>query len=127
MEETLEKLVTKSKESKSSTWKWVLGIVISLVVVFIQWKLKNQATKIASLEAERAVMKEKTVDMAVKLENEKNEARIGVLKDGISDLQAQSAYRAVKLIKLKDAYKEKKASVDKAKKWKELEKLAGRR
>lgn len=125
--ETLDKLISQSNESKSPTWKWVLSIVIALVIVFIEWKLKNQATKIAALEAERAMMKEKTIDLSIKLENEKNEARIEVLKDGISDLQAQSAYRAVKLIQMKQDFKEKKDRVNKAKKWKDLEKLAGRR
>ena len=127
MDDALKELVDKSNETDSVTWKWVLGIVISLVVIFVQWKLKNQATKIAVLEAERAMLKEKTVDMSVKLENEKNEARIEVLKDGISDLQAQSAYRAVKLIKLKQDYKGKIERVKETQKWQDLEKLAGRR
>jgi len=125
--ETLDKLISRSNDSKSPTWKWVLSIVIALVIVFIEWKLKNQATKIAALEAERAMMKERTVDLSIKLENEKNEARIGVYKDRISDLQLHTAQRALNLIKLKEAFKEKKERVDKAKKWQDLEKLAGGR
>ncbi len=120
----LDNLIDKSNETKSSTWKWVIGIVIALIVVFIEWKLKSQATKIAALEAERAVMKEKTVDLSMKLENEKNEGRIEVHKDEIRDLQSQSALRALQLIGLKKKLEEKKKSVDKAKSWKGLEKQA---
>ena len=120
----LDDLVTKSKETESSTWKWIIGIVIALVVVFIEWKLKSQSAKIAALEAERALMKEETVDLSMKLENEKNEGRIEAHKDEIRDLQSQSAHRALILIGMKKKLEEKKKSVDKAKSWKELEKQA---
>lgn len=126
MEDALEKLIEQSSDSKSATWKWILGIVITLVVIFIQWKLKNQETKIAALEAERAMMKEKTVDLAIKLENEKNEACIGVHMDEIGRLQAEMAHRTVELYAKKKDVKEIKERVKKAKRWQDLEKLAGR-
>ena len=125
--ETLEKLISKSDESKSPTWKWVLGIVIALIIVYIEWKLKNQSTKIELLEAERALVKEEILDLQVKLENEKNTARVEEYKDEISDLRVAVAYRAVKLIQIKKVYKEKVDRVNQAKKWKDLEELAGRR
>lgn len=125
--ETLEKLLAQSNDSNSSTWKWVLGIVISLVIVFIEWKLKSQATEIAVFEAERAMIKEKTVDLSMQLENEKNKAVVEMLKDEIGRLQADMAHRTVGIYAAKKDLEEKKSRVKKAKKWKDLEKLAGRR
>jgi uncharacterized membrane protein YgaE (UPF0421/DUF939 family) len=125
--ETLEKLVSQANDSQSTTWKWVLGIVIALIIVFIEWKLKNQSTKIAVFEAERAVLKEKAADLKVKLDNERDMARIEEYKNTTSELRALIAYRAIKSLRFKKEIEEKKERVKKAKQWKELEDLANGR
>jgi hypothetical protein len=119
----LNKLVEKAKKS-GSAWKWILGIVIAIVLVFVAWMLKRQADKIAALEAEKKLADEKAKDMELRAKQEKDAAMAKALREEAEKLRAQAAERETALIALKKQNEEAKKAVDNAKDWQELEKQA---
>lgn len=120
----LDSLVEKAKNSKYAWWKWALGILIGLLVVFVIWKIKRQANKIVKLEAEKALAEERLKDLKAQHQIEQNEAVKEALQAEITHQEESIAARAKDLDEMRKLNTSAQKAVDNAKDWKELEKQA---
>jgi len=120
----IDSLVEKAKNSKYTWWKWALGLLIGLLVVFVIWKIKRQANKIVKLEAEIALAGEKLKDLKTQRKVEENEAVKEALFAAIVFQKASIATRKKELAEMRKLNQDAQKAVDRAKDWKELEKQA---
>ncbi len=121
---SLSSLIDKAKTTTKKWWKWMLGVAIALVVLFVVWRIRSQAKKIAALEAQQAAQKELIKDLEVRAANEKDAAAAKVLQGEVTKLKEDMDQRDVELQKMKNENTEAQKVVDKAKTWDELEKAA---
>jgi flagellar biosynthesis/type III secretory pathway M-ring protein FliF/YscJ len=121
----LDSLVTKAKESDSNTWKWVLGICIVLLVVAAGIWIAWMRSRIARLEAEKALLDERAKDMAVHAANEKDEQTAKALMLEAVRLRDEAAAVDTRLRARKAELEEAERRVKDAKSWDDLEREAG--
>lgn len=117
----MDKLVNKAKKTNSKTWKWILGVTISVMLVFALWWLKRRYDELQRLRAEKELTEERQKDMALQAENEKNANLAKALKEEADRLNTCVKERETELIAHEREYEEAKKRVNNAQDWKQLE------
>ena len=105
-------------------WKWILGGLIALVVIFTAWRLRRQAAEIDRLRGEVAKDRELVQDLQVRIQAEKNTALAKALQDEVAHIQADVMGREAGIQLLEQQYADAKKKVDDAKNWKDLDNQA---
>lgn len=104
----------------SKIWKWVLGGVATLVILFVVWKIRQQARKINLLEGEKTALKCQLDELELLHKEEASEDKSQALADQIAILKTQIGERDKKLAELHDAYLKNKQAVDRATSWQDI-------
>lgn len=122
----LDNLVNKAKNIKSSTWKWILGVCIAVLVFFSTWWLKRRYNELMRLRTEKKLFEERQKDMILEaeLETEKNIA--AAFKEEADYLRSRIVDRKSEIFVKERAYLEAKKKIADAKNWEELEKEVGK-
>ena len=121
----LANLVEKAKATTKKWWKWILGGLIALGVFFVAWKLSKQAKEIIRLKAELMLQQEKAADLDLQIKNAANTQLVYTLRARAEQAVADAAVLAMELGKKKKEYEERKALVEAAQNWNDLEAQAG--
>jgi len=117
----LDSLVTKAQESKSTVWKWVLGAgIVLLIIAAVAW-IAWMRSRIARLEAEKALADERAKDMETHAKNEKDEKLAEALMSEAERLRSEADAVDERLRTEKAAFDEARKRVERAKTWKDLE------
>lgn len=117
----LDSLVTKAKSSDSTTWKWVLGVCIAVLVIGAAIWVAWMRSRIARLEAEKALLDERAKDLATKAANEESEATAKALMSEAERLRSEAAGLDERFRTEKAAFEEAEKRVNDAKNWDDLE------
>jgi len=117
----LDSLVTKAKSSDSTTWKWVLGVCIAVLVIGAAIWVAWMRSRIARLEAEKALLDERAKDLATKAANEESEATAKALMSEATRLRSEAAGLDERFRTEKAAFEEAEKRVNDAKNWDDLE------
>lgn len=117
MPTTLEQLSSSQASSSSKIWKWVLGGLITLVAVFIVWKIRSQAKKIARLETDNTDLKCQFDEIALRLKEEKSQERSKELLGEMLEIKTQMEERTKQLEALRDEYLKNKNDIAKVTSW----------
>jgi len=120
----LEGTVKKAKAATKRWWKWILGGVIALLLIFVAWKLRRQAQKIVELEAEKHLAEEKTKNMELLAREEKDSAVAEALQQEAIRLRAGVDTRQKEIDAARKVTENLQRAVDTAKSWQELRKKA---
>lgn len=121
----LANLVEKAKATTKKWWKWILGGLIAIGVFFVAWKLSKQAKEIIRLKAELMLQQEKAADLDLQIKNAANTQLVYTLRARAEQAVADAAVLAMELGKKKKEYEERKALVEAAQNWNDLEAQAG--
>ena len=117
---SLSSLVESAKTTTKKWWKWILGVIIGLVIVYVMWRLRKQANDIVRLEAELTAQKELVKDLKVKLANASDDKVAQQIRDSIEELSKDILVRGTDLGELKKTHDEIEARVKEAEDWKKL-------
>jgi len=120
----LEGTVNKAKAATRRWWKWILGGVIALLLIFVAWKLRRQARKIVELEAEKHLAEEKTKNMELLAREEKDSDVAEALQKEAIRLRAGVIERQKEIDAARKTTQDLKRAVDAATSWQELRKKA---
>lgn len=117
----LEQLVNKAKNTSSTTWKWVIGCCIAVLVLYATWWLKRRNGEIARLRTERNLLDERYLDMKIQAQREKDKKLAQALQEEADNLYHQVKGREFEIINKEKEYVEAKKRVAEAKDWRQLE------
>jgi uncharacterized protein HemX len=120
----LDSLVSKAKKTKSSVWKWILGVCIAVIVVFAAWMLKRKYDELVRLRAEKRLDAERQKDMELRAKTEENKNLAKAFSEEADRLNTRVKERETDIMAKEREYVEAKKRIDDAKDWHALEKEA---
>jgi hypothetical protein len=120
----LDGLVNSAEKAKSNWWKWVLGVVITLVLSLATWRLSILISEYRRLRTAKELAEEQAADLNVKAQVEENEAVTKALAAEATAIREGIAANRKELAEYGDEIALAKTAVDRAKGWKELRKQA---
>jgi len=118
---TLSDLVEKAKTTTKKWWKWILGGVIAIVVLWVLWKLNKQANEIAKLRAEVTQDKELVLDLKARAKTEKNADLAKAMRAEAAKIAASIKVREIELLKRERETNAAIKKVEEVKTWDELD------
>ena len=117
----MNKLIDKAEKTNSKIWKWVLGIVISLILTFTLWWLKRRYDELQRLRVEKKLVEERRKDMELQTVNEKDANMAKAFREEAEKLVTRAAEYDTEIKYMESQTAIAKEAVDNAKNWKELE------
>lgn len=117
----LEALIRKARRTSSTTWRWILGVLIALLAAVGLWALRRQQHKIAKLRVETTILKDEAKDVAVLSEAQQRTEEAERLRQEATRMIAKAAKKEEGIKELEDEARRQKKRIVAARTWKELE------
>jgi hypothetical protein len=119
----LNSLVKKAESAKSKWWKWLLGALITVVLAIGVWRLARIKDELRDLKLAKLLADDRVADLKLKKMQAKHDAEMNELQVRIAKAEKirEDRIRVLKASELE--YAKAKEAVDKAKNWKELNKV----
>jgi peptidoglycan hydrolase CwlO-like protein len=108
------------------SWMWIVGLGVSILAVYLVYKLRSQANSIKRLHREKARLAEEVRDLAFQAEVEDDLDKAQELVE-----KAEASYHELeavtqKILDLESEVQKRKKEIDRATLWSELEEIADR-
>lgn len=117
---TLASLATSQKSSSNAVWAWLIGALVTIVAIYVLWRLRRQAKRIEELELDKSKMATELDTLRIQLKQTANKEEAADLQAKITELMSKIDQRNHQLTEAKAKAETDKKDIEKVTSWDQI-------